>query len=94
MLEGEEYCNVDIVFPFVARFIDEGTGFSEEAPKTPVHSSCSKLVGKVMDLEGCLGSDISSAECFSNEVKEFKELAKKKFSAHRDCSVYILKLHL
>lgn len=34
MLEGKDFCAVDIVFPFAAAFLDEGLGLEQQCKLT------------------------------------------------------------
>lgn len=45
-----------------------------------------------MHREDCSGFDISSAELFSNEVREFRELLVKKFDIHCNSGLYTPRL--
>lgn len=47
MLEGKDYCVLDMLFPFVVKFIDCATDFTEEAPTT-------KFLTMYSDLTRCL----------------------------------------
>lgn len=44
MLEGKDYRNIDIVFSFVAGFIDNITGFQNNAPLTEITTLYSDIV--------------------------------------------------
>ena len=44
LLEGKDYQNLDKVFPFVAGFIDNITGFENNAPLTEICSEYSDTI--------------------------------------------------
>lgn len=44
ILEGNEYCTVDVVFSFLAGFLDRSLGCSDKPFLTPIHTLCSKNV--------------------------------------------------
>lgn len=44
MLEGKDYLTFDMVFSFIACFIERATGLFEQAPMTSLHTMYSDLV--------------------------------------------------
>ena len=44
MLEGKDYRNLDMVFPFVEGLIDKITGFQNNAPLTEISSQYSDIM--------------------------------------------------
>lgn len=44
MLEGKYFCIFDMVFPFVAGFVDRTAVLTEDAPMTELHTIYSNLI--------------------------------------------------
>lgn len=55
MLEWKEYRSVDMVFLFVAGFIERKTGCTEEGQMTFTNSSTSILAKMLLDRDGLCG---------------------------------------
>lgn len=48
MLEGKDYCAVDLIFPIIRANFDATTRFQNEANMTSVHRTYSKIVSDVL----------------------------------------------
>lgn len=57
-----------MVFPFVAKFMEQETGSVKQVTMNQVHLSYSKLVSKVGNRKEWVGSDSSSTEFILKEM--------------------------
>lgn len=94
MLEWKDYVALDLVFKFVAGFIDRATGHIDEAPMTKVHTMYSDLARRLGEYRGNGESSSQRLTGLGEEIQHFKELVKAMFEEHCGSGLYMLKLHL
>lgn len=74
MLQGKDYCTLDLVFPFVASFIDHTTGLVEQAPMTRLHIMNSDLDNSLIRYNSGEMTDYVRIEELRRHIKEFERL--------------------
>lgn len=94
MLEGKDYYAVDMVFPFVAAFIDRSLGFEEKCELTRMNVLYIEIINKVLvdhrDRRWREGELLR----LRGEIREFKSVVEGAFASHCPSGLYTLKYHL
>ena len=94
MLEGKDYHQLDMVFPFVAAFIDRASRRTIEAPLTSVCTAYSDLLNTLMFTKQRGGFSKEDIRKLSDEVLSFKKKATDVLGNLDDINLFTLKFHL
>ena len=93
MLEAKNYQNMDMIFPFIAAFIDRATGLEDTAMLTHVHATYSLLMNTLSGKQNGSFTDPEIEE-IDEMVKNFKRDVVTLFEPHCDSGLFTLKFHL
>lgn len=83
-----------VIYPFLAAFIDQNTGYEKTVLMTRMHTRCNKTS---TDVAGDLGQQVCGKEelgSLKRKVKGFKRILVKTFEERYDTGSCTLKYHL
>lgn len=93
MPKGENYNNVNIVFPFLAGFLDQCSGWIKKDPLTEIHVLYSKLMlSMTTDCKGWGERQLMGVKFYLDQINN--KSIERRFSYHCNFKLYSLKFHL
>lgn len=94
MLEGKDYSNIDMVFPFIAAFLDRVLGYADNQQLTMIHSLYSDVVNMVMYNTPDWELQHENVNHLEQKVRMLKRSAKELFEHLEEVNLFTLKFHM
>lgn len=94
MLEGKDFKCLDMVFPFVAAYIDRVTGYQDNAPLTDICTSYTTLMQDLLYDNTSTGWSRDMIADITHRISLLKSKCVHTFEKHCEHGIHTLKFHL